>query len=352
MAVEDLGIEQFTTEDLGYIGSRFSDVRNAIFVNPYQEIWGRAGEPTLPRYTSTISSILRGILPFGEPFYFGRASKRTVDSHADLRWGPDRKGFRRIIHPNGVCLTGLWEITEATEYSGYFQQGSRGLVLGRYSTCCSEVDRGELRALALVGKLYPTTDSNHTELLRPASFITMEDIAGEYTTYINDAELRNAPNVTLLRRPSLALVGAVFVIIDKRASMRQIYQVAELGKPVDEPTRSPEFMRLLMSSDQPRIEGERLDLRDEVMAQIFDKGDPTPKRKLTFHIEVTDEGTTRLGLGKLVRTFENWRRIGTLTFDNAVASYNGDFVLHYNHPGWRADKNDPSTAHRRTKTRA
>jgi hypothetical protein len=30
----------------------------------------------------------------------------------------------------------------------------------------------------------------------------------------------------------------------------------------------------------------------KVMAQIFDRGDPAPKRSLTFDIEVTDQGTT------------------------------------------------------------
>ena len=36
------------------------------------------------------------------------------------------------MHPNGICLTGLWQITEDTGYSGYFRNGSRALVVGRY----------------------------------------------------------------------------------------------------------------------------------------------------------------------------------------------------------------------------
>ncbi len=107
--------------------------------------------------------------------------------------GSGPKGFRRIIHANGVCLTGLWEIPEETEYSGYFKRGSRGLLVGRYSCGTSGVQRGELRSQALVGKLFPTTDPNHEEPLHTASFITMEDIAGTYTAYINDAELIHAP---------------------------------------------------------------------------------------------------------------------------------------------------------------
>jgi len=33
-------------------------------------------------------------------------------------------------------------------------------------------------------------------------------------------------------------------------------------------------------------------------------------------------------------------------FDDAVASYNGDCVIHFNHPTWRDDRNDPLTATR------
>jgi len=103
---------------------------------------------------------------------------------------------------------------------------------------------------------------------------------------------------------------------------------------------------LLVEPSQPRIEGERLDFRDEIMRQIFDRGDRVPKRRITFVIEVTDDGQT-FGLPVFQRrTFQNWRRIGRLVFDNAVASYNGDFVLHFQHPTWRDDRNEPATATR------
>lgn len=344
------GTEQFTDEDRAYKGSRFSEVRDALFANPYQKVWGGEGEPPLPTYEISLLSVLRGILPFGRRYFFRQAVERTVDSHADLRWGADGKGFRRLIHPNGVCLTGLWEITEETEYSGYFRKGSRALIIGRYSTCCTETRRGHTRSLSLVGKLYPTTDPNHTEPLRTASFFTQEDLGGERTDYINDAEFRNAPDTHSWRRgagvPILLVEGALFLHVDKEPAHRQLYAIAELGKANDEPTRTPQFMRLRVAPEQPRIEGEALDFRDEVMAQIFDKGDPLPKRTLTFHIEVTDEGSTR-GLPVFQRrTFKNWRHIGKITFDNAVISYNSDFVIHFNHPTWRGERNNPSTATR------
>jgi len=148
--------------------------------------------------------------------------------------------------------------------------------------------------------------------------------------------------------PILLATGAVFNRVDKEPLIRQLYPIAELGKPAGQPTRAPQFMRLLVSASQPRIDGDALDFRDEVLAQIFDRGNPTPKRTLTFTIDVTDEGTTSGSPFRLRRTFEHWRRIGTLTFDNAVASYNGDFVIHFNHPAWREDRNDPRTAKRQT----
>jgi len=105
-------------------------------------------------------------------------------------------------------------------------------------------------------------------------------------------------------------------------------------------------MRLLVATEQSRIAGDALDFRDEVMAQIFDPREATPKRTLTFSIEVTEEGSAHgPGISRHV-TFSNWRRIGNLTLDNAVVSYNGDFVIHFNHPTWRTDRNDPSTATR------
>jgi hypothetical protein len=190
----------------------------------------------------------------------------------------------------------------------------------------------------LVGKLFPTDDPGHAEPLRDRS------------DYINDAELRNAPDTTSWRRgfgvPILLVEAILFRQADKEPTQRQLYQIAELGKPAEAPTRTPAFMRLLVDDAQPRIPGEALDFRDEIMAQIYDRGDAAPKRSLTFYIEVTDEGSTHGPEFLQRRRFGGWRRIGRLVFSEAVASYNGDFVIHFNHPTWRDDRNDPATATR------
>jgi hypothetical protein len=337
-------------QDDAYRGSRFAEVRAAMFDNPYQRVWGASGEPPLPIYDVRLRDLLRGVLGGIRTHLFRQASARTVDSSADLRWGERKRGFRRIVHPMGVSLFGRWEITEPTEYSGYFARGSRGLIVGRYSVCCGESKRGEMRSLALAGKLFPTTDPEHPEPLVTASFLTQQDIGGDSTEFINDVELRNAPDTTAVRRgfglATLALTGVVFAIVDKRPTIRQLYSIAELGKPADQPTHAPEFMRLRVAADQRRIAGAALDFRDEIMGQIYDRGDPTPRRTLRFEIDVSDEGEAHGPLLAQRRTIRNWRNIGSITFDAAVCSYNTDYVLHMHHPSWRADRNDPATATR------
>jgi hypothetical protein len=337
-----------TQEDRAYRGSTFQEVRDAIFANPYYKVWGGEGEPPLPVTPVTWGSVARGILPFGKPFGFAQAARRTLDSHADLRWGEDGKGVRRILHPNGVCLTGSWRITEATEYSGYFQQGSEGLTIARYSTCCTETRRGHSRSLSLVGKVYPTLDPGETTV--PGAFITQQDIGGEHTDYVNDAETRNAPDTTIWRRDGisgpaiLALTGLVFKKADREPDQRQTYELAELGKPEGEPTRAPKFLRFRVAEGHPRIAGSDLDFRDEVMAMLYDRGNPEPQRTLTFTIEVTDDGEAHGLPIRRRRTFQNWRAIGELVCKEAVVSHNGDHVIHMHHPVWRIDRNDPSTA--------
>ena len=69
-------------------------------------------------------TVIGGLASFGFPKQFRADSMRTLDSPVDLRWGPDGKGFRRLVHPNGVCLTGRWTIDAETPYTGYFATGS------------------------------------------------------------------------------------------------------------------------------------------------------------------------------------------------------------------------------------
>ena len=349
---EVFGSQGITREDLEYRGSRFREVKAAVFANPYQKVWGAPGEPAFPNFRVTNRSVYAGSLPGGRPPQFRLASIRALDSAADLRWGEDRRGFRRLVRPNGVCVTGTWEVTGDNPHSGYFKKGSRGLVVARISTGVSRTLRGARRSFGLVLKLYPTVDEDHPEPLRTANVILADDLGGSTAPHLTGVELTNAPHVTGLNRgneiPILLKEGLVFALIDRTPAVRQVYPIAELGKAPGETTRAPEFLRLKASPGQPAID--EADVRDEVLAHIFDKGNPTPRRTLSFDISVSDRGK-RSGLAALPRgqrqTVLDWQTIGEVRFTDGVASYNGDFVIHFRHPGWRKDRNDPDSAVRK-----
>lgn len=342
------GPQGMTDEDRHYQGSRYAEVREALYANPYRA--GRSGQVPgpLPMFQSTVGNAWTGALPCCGVDQLELATTRSVDSRADLRWGPDRKGFRRILAPNGICVQGTWEITEENPYSGYFKNGSKGLFMGRYSTDGNGTRRGQRRSLSLAGKIYPTMDPNHQTPLIPASFMSQEDLGGMPTRYINDAELRNEPNVTFHRRGIYALVmlraGMLFTRLDKEPEIRQLHEISELDKPEGEPTVTPRHMLLTVVADQPRLAGDDLDFRDEIYAHLFKEGDEEPTGSIGFDIAVSNKGK-RSGIPGYRRVkVDDWQRIGRITITEAIASYNADHVIQFHHPGWRDDSNDPSTA--------
>ncbi len=339
------GPQDMTAEDRSYRGSRYAEVRTAMYANPYRG--GHAGQEPgpLPMFKSTIRNAWRGTLS-GQN-YFRQASARSIDSRADLRWGADGKGWRRIIAPNGIVVFGTWEITEDNPYTGYFARGSRGLIIGRVSSDGNETQRGQRRSISLGMKIYPTLDPAHAEPLVPASVIVQEDLGGMRTDYINDAEMVNAPSVHSYRRGIYFLImlraGTHFQRLDKVGDSRQLFEVAELGKPPGVPTNAPEHMLLKMAPGQRRIEGRRLDFRDEIYQHIYAAGDGQPTGVMEFDVSVSSYGR-RTGVDGLSNvSVKDWQRIGRLLFTEAVASYNGDHVIQFHHPGWRDDRNDPST---------
>ena len=347
------GQQETTDEDRSYKGSRYEEVRQALYVNPYRGGTSGQAPGPLPMFRSTIRNAWRGTL-HGHKF-LKEASARTVDTRSDLRWGTDGKGYRRILAPNGICVLGTWEITADNPYTGYFQKGAKGLTIGRISSDGNETRRGQRRSISLGMKIYPTTDPHHPTPLIPASVIAQEDLGGMHTSFINDAELRNMPNVHGYRRGIHMLIllraGTYFFGLDKVADVRQLHEIAELGKPGTAPTRCPEHMLLKMADGQRRIEGTALDFRDEVYAHLFNPGDDQPTGAMSFDILVSDTGRRQGFPGFKRVTVTNWQRIGTMRVTEAVSSYNADHVIHFHHPGWRDNKNDPSTAIRANEQR-
>jgi hypothetical protein len=90
------GRQETTQEDKDAHGSRFRDVKAAIFANPYQTVWGDPNAPPLPHYQTTNKSVCAGSLPGGAPLssvgFFHAAAGSSggpmdCSSCAGPRWG-------------------------------------------------------------------------------------------------------------------------------------------------------------------------------------------------------------------------------------------------------------------------
>jgi hypothetical protein len=332
----------------------YDQVKAAVFKDPYYgDVWGVTGQRPLPVYEQTVSSLVRGLFPLGKRL-FRKAVKRTVRSRADLRWGPDGKGFRRLLHPMGICLTGTWKITGAppnTNYTGLFAVGAEGRIIGRYSVGGSKPWGGNYRSLSLSGKIYPKNSGAQIPTEGPAHFFTQEDLGSVRTNSIHEAILTNSPPVSAWNRRGrdfvfLIINGLTLLKGDTKNTERQLYEIAEVGKPKDIPTSCPRFMRLTVSDETPHYGVEGADFRDEILGIIYDRGNTEPRRKLIFDVAVSDSGR-KWKFGAEFLTGQNWTTIGQIIFDDAAVSYNGDFVIHFHHPVWRNDRNDPDSIKRR-----
>jgi hypothetical protein len=347
------GKQGVTSEDAQV--SSFEEIEDAVF-NPernkqYYKTWRGPGDPALPVYKQTFTSITRGlIVRFWKDFAMLSAARRTLRSHGDLRWGPDGKGFHRLVHGMGICLKGRWEIDPdwaGASYTGYFAPGAAGRVIARYSLGGNDPRNGRYRSLGLVGKLFPEQDYPDGPTPR-AHFITQEDLGGALTNSVIDVDLTNSPPVTLLKRGYgvFSFIAVIFALLraDKEPSERQLYEIAELEKPEGVPTSCPRFMRLKVIGANAPPQPNELDFRDEILGLMYGQDTSEKRNNLVFSIEVSDVG--RRTLLQRVKDQE-WLRIGTLTFDQAAVSYNGDFVIHFRHPPWRKDRNDPRSVARR-----
>jgi hypothetical protein len=244
-------------------------------------------------------------------------AKRTLLERADIL-----EPFDKLAHPNGACMKGYWNITQANPYSGYFKNGSKALIIARASSAMSNTKRNETRAFGMAGKLFPTTDENKINKEPTANFFVIDDLGGTKALHYTDVTLTNEPDVTttteVLKNLLYALkVSKAFEKADTNPTIRQLYEISELGEGKSKNIITPKWMSIKAKSGQT-IDAE--DFRDEFR---LEKG-----QKLVFEIAVAS---------KEVNGKKNWKTIGDITFDDSLVSYSCDHRLHFHHPKWRDD---------------
>jgi hypothetical protein len=283
-----------------YRGSTFKEVRDQVFSDPYA---------TLPMHTITLGSFYHGLANM-----LLRATSRALNDSSDLA-----PYFQKLVHPNGVALTGTWNITEKSDYTGYFSQGSKALIIVRCSTLLYKTTRGSDRGFAFAGKLFPTMDPN--QRVKTADFLTIDVLAGTKAAHYTDVALTNEPplgfNLDVIR-----LLGVViatfgsFIRADFNPVFRPTYPVAELGLPEGAVANSPRWIMVRAWPGSGQSEEE--DFRNELKVENY------VNKTLRFNVSAASK--------RLLSGDRDWRYLGHIDLTESVASESCDHRLVFQHP--------------------
>ena len=284
-----------------YEGSTYADVWSQVTSDTYKK---------LPKNKISVAS-LYGFLKSK----IKRAANRTLNNRSDIL-----PQFRKLAHPNGICLTGTWEITEENKYGGYFKQGSEALIVARASTAMSGTTQGRNRAFGLAGKIFPTNNPLHEEKLKPASFFLVDDLGGTKARHYTDVEMTNAPTTSFTTAVLAHAIYAIKLAItfgkaDANPNIRQVYEIAQLGENSPESVITPEFMKIGAQKGQTV---DKKGFRDELRIENYNG-------ELLMDISVKSGEKSK------------WKKIGVVRFTESAASNSCDHRLHFPHPKWKSN---------------
>ena len=293
-------------ETVSYVPTihQFNAVWNEVISDPLRE---------LPQESVSYSKLFDGAIDL-----ILKNAKRTLSNKEDII-----EPFNKLAHPNGVCLSGLWEIDTENPYSGYFKEGSKSLLIARASSAMSETKRGENRAFGMAVKLFGTLDKNETIRDSSANIFVIDDLGGTDTEYYTDVALTNEPDVSFTSSifSSIAYgfkVASAFRDADKNSGIRQLYEISYLGEDQTSTVITPRWIKIKAEENQTKFGVN--DFRDEFKLKRDEQ--------LVFNIYVASREVS----GK-----KEWQKIGKITFDSSVVSTTCDHRLHFHHPLWRDD---------------
>jgi len=234
-------------------------------------------------------------------------ARRTIKNKEDIL-----PYFNKLVHPNGVCFKGIWNITKENNYSGYFKKDSKALIIARASSALSNTKKGQIRTFGFAGKIFPTINPNEI-VKKTANFFLIDDLGGTKEEYFSNSILTNSPkvsfNIEVIKNIFFALkVKNAFEKADKNPNIRQVYEISELNE--DNIIRTPKYMKI---KARYILNKDTKDFRDEL--KIINKD-------LIFDIFVSNDKKI-------------WDNIGYIILSESVTSTSCDHNLHFSHPKYK-----------------
>lgn len=259
----------------------------------------------LPEYEFSLSNFFKNGINL-----LAKSAQRTINEKVDVY-----PRIEKLLHPHGVCLIGEWVGKGKVGYSGYYQDGRRGLLVARVSTATSTTKAGQKRGFGMVLKLFPTTDPNKN--VRTAQLFTLDVLAGTYRPSVFGAALTNSPKMGLPGLELLRMMPTVSKALgaaDKDLLYRPTYEIAEAGTRKGENSYYPSFVKIVAKG---KATGEA-DFRDELN---INKHHPNG---LTFEVYGNEMTSSFAGQG--------WEKLAELRFNESIVSYGCDRQVHFSHP--------------------
>lgn len=291
-----------------YQGSSFNQLWSKVKSDPYTATG-------YPHYKTNLNDL------YSEPQTLLHDSRRNLSTDDDLI-----APIQKLIHPIGICLAGSWNITAPTKWTGYFSQGSKALLIARFSENSGQELTTDLRSFGLAGKLFPTLDPN--QVVKTANFHTISDTGGTIIPHALDAVLNNDiinvnPVGAVFQAVNGSAIATTFAEAEHTADLtqgaiRQVYPIAKLGLPSDATYKAPIWVRFVATSDLPRNNSK--DFRDELNIKNYPNG-------LRYDIFAADTGTR-------IPDVKAWQKIGYLEFYDSVVGSTCDHSLHFHHAPW------------------
>lgn len=283
-----------------YEGSTFQEVRDVIFSDPYD---------TYPHEKANIRSMFKGLTNL----MVRDCQAILADRNDIVPW------YQKLVHSTGICLTGTWEITEDSDYTGVFKPGTEALIIVRCSSLLgrSRRTRSIRRGFAFAGKIFPTMDPH--EKVKTANVIAIDALGGTRAYRFTDEKLSNEPavgaNLTLLRFP-LAAINALYAFTSTTnvPMYRPLTALGEAGLAEGEVAKTPRWLQIEHAPGNGKSDAS--DLRDELNVKNYDGG------VLRFLVSVAEEEKKGERL---------YRKIGEIALDESVVSDSGDHRIRFWH---------------------
>jgi hypothetical protein len=239
------------------------------------------------------------------------AVERTLNENDDFYPVIDK-----LLHANGICFQGVWEITGSSDYTGLLKKGTRVAVIGRASTTLSGVKHSEKRGFAMALKLFPEND--YTLSQRTENIFFIDVLAGRLEEYFLKATMTNQPSPGIsFDFALLAHVVKTFGLADWNPGYRpvdHITQVDTRGQNVAK-HRAPKWMALRPSATNKPSKAS--DFRTELQQSAL-------QQPLVYEIW-TSQKTSSF-------SEENYQKVGAVTLTEPTISYGCDRRLHFGHP--------------------